>query len=45
MIILSFGKWNRSAGRVFIRERIYRDGYKWMPFCRISLRYKPKEQA
>jgi len=40
MIIISFGKWSTAAGRWFIRERIYINGYKWTPFCKIRRRYR-----
>lgn len=38
MIWLSFGKWNRSAGDIFTRERIYIKG-KWTPFVTVKRRY------
>jgi len=42
MIVINFGKWDNAAGRWFVRKRIYINGYKWTPFCKISRRYKHK---
>jgi len=41
MIALSLKKWNHSAGKIFILDRIYYHGYKWTPFCIIRIRNKP----
>lgn len=38
MLIIKFGKWNHKAGRVFCYDRIYRQGYKWTPFCILRFR-------
>ena len=37
MILLNFGKWSTS-NVMFAWERIYYKGYKWTPFCRVSIR-------
>lgn len=36
---LSFGRWSTCTGALFIRERIYRKGFKWTPFIRYYKRY------
>lgn len=40
MIFIAFGRWNHSAGRRFISERIWWKGYCWTPFVRVRKRYK-----
>ena len=40
MIWIAFGRWNHSAGRWFVRRRLYWQGYRWTPFVRIKGRYK-----
>ena len=39
MILLSFGKWNNKASRLFEWKRIYVKGYIWTPFCKVARRY------
>lgn len=39
MITLSFGRWHTCSGKRFYRKRIYRNGYKWTPFCKIVSRH------
>ena len=41
ILMLSFGHWDRAAGRWFIRERIYRHG--WTPFVWMRRRYKNED--
>ena len=40
MIFVALGRWSNAAGRWFIRERIYRRGYRWTPFVRVRWRYE-----
>lgn len=40
MIVVAFGRWSGSAGRLFIRRRIYWKGYRWTPFVHIARRYR-----
>ena len=40
MIFVALGRWNRAAGRWFIRERIWWRGYRWTPFVRARWRYE-----
>lgn len=39
MIAISLGRWDRTAGPRFVRERIYWRG-RWTPFCKVQLRSK-----
>ena len=39
MLVLKFGRWSHSALEKYTYDRIYRNGYKWTPFCRRQLRY------
>jgi hypothetical protein len=39
MLWISFGIWQTASGPIFIRKRIYWNGYKWTPFVRIFWRY------
>lgn len=39
MILPRLGTWNLCAGKYLIWERLYKNGYKWTPFCKVSLRY------
>lgn len=39
-IVPRFGRWNSAAGRRFIWQRIYWDGWRWTPFCRVRRRYE-----
>ncbi len=43
MITINFGKWSHAAGFLFIKQRIYINGYKWTPFVKVSIRYKNKK--
>jgi len=43
MIFIAFGRWSSAHGRWFTRERIYRGGWRWTPFVRVSWRYRIKE--
>lgn len=36
---LNFGKWNRAAGKVFIAQRVYLQGYKWTPIVVLRFRH------
>ena len=47
MIFIAFGRWNHSAGRWLIRERIWwrtcplsSQAYCWTPFVRVRWRYE-----
>lgn len=44
VIWLSFGRWAASAGRWLIWDRLYWRGYRWTPFCRVSLRHTKGER-
>ena len=38
-MLIRLGRWDRAAGRWFIWRRIWWGGYRWTPFCRVTLRY------
>lgn len=39
MYALSFGRWDHAAGRWFVRERVYMNGYKWTPIVKVKRRW------
>lgn len=39
MLVIKFGKWCHMSTSMFVYERIYKDGYKWTPFCIMKFRY------
>lgn len=39
MFWINFGRWNHSAGSLFISTRVYRDGYKWTPLIWVQPRW------
>jgi hypothetical protein len=45
MIWISCGRWSYAAGRLFVRQRLYRHG-RWTPFVRVTWRYtKQRDEA
>jgi len=39
MLWFNFGRWNSAAGRIWKRQRIYINGYKWTPLVWVTPRY------
>ena len=39
MLSINFGRWSHGAGRLFICDRCYLDGYKWTPLIWIRPRW------
>tara|TARA_Y100000034_G_scaffold95141_1_gene115461 strand:+ start:580 stop:903 length:324 start_codon:yes stop_codon:yes gene_type:complete len=39
MILVRFGRWNSSTGRILVWTRIYTKNGKWTPFCKVRRRY------
>ena len=39
MLWISFGRWSSASGALFIRQRVYWNGWKWTPFVRVFWRY------
>lgn len=42
---LSLGRWNRTAGERFVRQRVWLRGYIWTPLVMVSRRYAPAVAA
>lgn len=40
MILIALGRWNHSAGRWLIRERIWWRSYHWTPFVWVRWRFQ-----
>ena len=38
MIVPALGFWEHAAGKRFVRDRIYLQGWRWTPFARIHWR-------
>ena len=41
MYWINFEKWDSSHQTIFNYERVYKKGYIWTPFVKISIRFKP----
>lgn len=38
-VVIRFGKWCHKATSMYLYDRVYKNGYKWTPFCLKSFRY------
>lgn len=39
MLWISFGKWSRKAGSLFLYDRCYKDEFKWTPIVYVYPRW------
>ena len=38
-VVIRFGRWCHKATSMYLYDRVYKNGYKWTPFCLKSFRY------